>query len=271
MREMLEGSRQSSRVDWPDSLAAAFGTRAFAGEVRAVLAKARQLGMDPDDVTAAGEAAERPEWQAVGAFFDEYLDVLDAEQVLDYAELVHRSRILLADPAIVAQLRAEITAVFVDEYQDTDPAQVRLLQAIAGDGRDVVVVGDPDQSVYAFRGAEARGLLDFPDLFPTAAGRPAPDRRSRLLHAGSASALAGGQPQHRQPAESPADAAAGGVPGLSAAGGGVQASPAAGWRPSPVRRRAPRPSRSPSSCARPTCAMASNGHRWPCWSGRESG
>ena len=115
-------------------MAAAFGTRAFAGEVRAVLAKARQLGMDPDDVIAAGEAAERPEWQAVGAFFDEYLDVLDAEQVLDYAELVHRSRILLADPAIVAQLRAEIAAVFVDEYQDTDPAQVRLLQTIAGDG-----------------------------------------------------------------------------------------------------------------------------------------
>ena len=174
LREMLEGSRETTRVEWPESLAAAFGTRAFAGEVRAVLAKARQLGMDPDDVTAAGEAAERPEWQAVGAFFDEYLDVLDAEQVLDYAELVHRSRILLADPRIVAQLRAEIAAVFVDEYQDTDPAQVRLLQAVAGDGRDVVVVGDPDQSVYAFRGAEARGLLDFPDLFPTAAGRPAP-------------------------------------------------------------------------------------------------
>ena len=174
LREMLEGSSGTSRVDWPDSLGPAFGTRAFAGEVRAVLAKARQLGMDPDDITAAGEVADRPEWQAVGAFFDEYLDVLDAEQVLDYAELVHRSRILLADPQIVAQLRAEIAAVFVDEYQDTDPAQVRLLQTIAGSGRDVVVVGDPDQSVYGFRGAEARGLLDFPDLFPTAAGRPAP-------------------------------------------------------------------------------------------------
>jgi superfamily I DNA/RNA helicase/RecB family exonuclease len=174
LREMLEGSSGTDRVNWPDSLAAAFGTRAFAAEVRAVLAKARQLGMDPDDVTAAGEAALRPEWQAVGSFFDEYLDVLDAEQVLDYAELVHRSRILLADPEIARQLRSEIAAVFVDEYQDTDPAQVRLLQTIAGGGRDVVVVGDPDQSVYAFRGAEARGLLDFPDLFPTVDGRPAP-------------------------------------------------------------------------------------------------
>jgi superfamily I DNA/RNA helicase/RecB family exonuclease len=173
LREMLELSPETRRVRWPDTLGPAFGTRAFAAEVRSVLAKARQLGMDPDDVIAAGASAERPEWEAIGEFFDEYLDVLDAEQVLDYAELVHRSRILLADPRIAAQLRTEIGAVFVDEYQDTDPAQVRLLQIIAGGGRDVVVVGDPDQSVYAFRGAEARGLLDFPELFPTADGRPA--------------------------------------------------------------------------------------------------
>ena len=109
----------------------------------------------------ARRPADRSGW-ASGSFFDEYLDVLDAEGVLDYAELVHRCRILLAEPEIVATLRREIAAVFVDEYQDTDPAQVRLLQAIAGDGRDVVVVGDPDQSIYAFRGAEARGHSRLP-------------------------------------------------------------------------------------------------------------
>ena len=100
--------------------------------------------------------------------------MLDAEGVLDYAELVHRCRILLADPDVAATLRREIAEVFVDEYQDTDPAQVRLLQVIAGGGRNVVVVGDPDQSIYAFRGAEARGILDFPELFPhgRAARRP---------------------------------------------------------------------------------------------------
>ena len=138
----------------------------------------------------------------VGEFFDEYLDVLDAEQVLDYAELVHRSRILLAEPDAVAALRAEIAAVFVDEYQDTDPAQVRLLQAIAGDGRDVVVVGDPDQSVYGFRGAEARGLLDFPDPFRTVARDAGADRALWARREGSGRPC-GGQPQHRQPAGLP--------------------------------------------------------------------
>nr|WP_275588387.1 ATP-dependent DNA helicase [Microlunatus panaciterrae] len=174
VRETLEGGAEVGTTTWPESLQRAFPTRAFAAEVRAVLAKARQLGMDPEDLMAVGEAAERPEWVSVGAFFDEYLDVLDAEQVLDYAELVHRCRILMTDPEVVRTLRGEIDAVFVDEYQDTDPSQVSLLRAITGGGRDVVVVGDPDQSIYAFRGAEARGILDFPDRFRTAAGQPAP-------------------------------------------------------------------------------------------------
>jgi superfamily I DNA/RNA helicase/RecB family exonuclease len=130
--------------------------------------------MDPDDVVAAGHATGREEWVSVGVFFDEYLDVLDAEGVLDYAELVHRCRILLTRPEIVTTLRNEISCVFVDEYQDTDPSQVRLLQVIAGDGRDVIVVGDPDQSIYAFRGAEARGILDFPELFRTRDGERTP-------------------------------------------------------------------------------------------------
>jgi superfamily I DNA/RNA helicase/RecB family exonuclease len=174
VREILAGSPETGRADWPESLAAAFPTRGFAAEVRAVLAKARQLGMDPEDVIDAGEAAGRAEWVSVGQFFDEYLDVLDSERVMDYAELVHRCRILLTDPVIRDTLRAEIGTVFVDEYQDTDPSQVRLLQAIAGDGREVIAVGDPDQSIYAFRGAEARGILDFGEAFPTATGERAP-------------------------------------------------------------------------------------------------
>lgn len=174
VRETLQGSRETGRARWPESVRRAFPTRAFAAEIRVTLARARQLGMDPEDLSTAGQIADRPEWVAAGEFFDEYLDVMDAEGVLDYAELVHRTRILLADPDTVGTLRREISCVFVDEYQDTDPSQVALLQAIAGSGREVVVVGDPDQSIYGFRGAEARGILDFPDLFRTSAGERAP-------------------------------------------------------------------------------------------------
>ena len=64
--------------------------------------------------------------------------------------------------------------MFVDEYQDTDPGQVDLLRALAGDGADLVVVGDPHQSIYGFRGAEVRGILEFPDEFRRTDGSPAP-------------------------------------------------------------------------------------------------
>ncbi len=50
--------------------------------------------------------------------------------------------------------RKAYDVVLVDEYQDTDPAQEALLHALAGDGRELIVVGDPDQSIYAFRGAD---------------------------------------------------------------------------------------------------------------------
>src|SRR3712207_6990070 len=65
-----------------------------------------------------------------------------------------------------------------DEYQDTDPAQVELLQLLAGGGGDLVVVGDPDQAVYAFRGAEPRGVVEFPDRFR--------DRKSTRLNSSHA-------------------------------------------------------------------------------------
>ncbi len=165
LRELLAGSRRSGLVRWPPGLDAALRTRGFAAEVRAVLSRTRELGLESADLKAVGRAAGRAEWTAVGSFFDEYLDVLDAEGVIDYAELIHRAVLLAERDDVRRDLRRMFAAVFVDEYQDSDPAQVRLLQAIAGDGRDLVVTGDPDQSIYAFRGADVRGIMRFPQEF----------------------------------------------------------------------------------------------------------
>ncbi|MGH3383751.1 MAG: ATP-dependent helicase [Nocardioidaceae bacterium] len=174
IRDLLAGSRESGRVHWPASLDAALRTRGLAEEVRTVMSRARELTLDPGDLERIGAEAGRPEWTAVGEFFEEYLAVLGFQHHIDYSELVHQAVLLAEQPEVRAVLRQEFGAVFVDEYQDTDPAQVRLLRAIAGDGRDLVVVGDPDQSVYGFRGADARGILRFPQQFPTADGAPAP-------------------------------------------------------------------------------------------------
>ncbi|MGH3369610.1 MAG: ATP-dependent helicase, partial [Nocardioidaceae bacterium] len=171
IQQLLEGTRTTGM--WPESLARALGTRGFGREVQAVLARAREKGLDPVDLKAMGDASGAPELVAAARFMQQYQVILDDHAAIDYPELIYRAVLLAEQPAIRADLRARFSHVFVDEYQDTDPSQVRLLQALAGDGRDLVVVGDPDQSIYGFRGAEVRGILDFPKDFRHADGRPA--------------------------------------------------------------------------------------------------
>ncbi|TXC94613.1 ATP-dependent DNA helicase [Streptomyces sp. ISID311] len=189
VRELLEGQAELAgagrgRVRWPDELRACLTTRGFADEVRAVLARSRELGLGPDALGAFAARTGRPDWSAAAGFLAEYLDVLDAQGVLDYAELVHRAVLLAEHTDTAAQLAAAYDAVYVDEYQDTDAAQVRLLRALAGNhtasaapgspGRTLVAFGDPDQSIYAFRGADVNGILDFPETFRRGDGPPAP-------------------------------------------------------------------------------------------------
>ncbi|MEV7238273.1 ATP-dependent DNA helicase [Streptomyces sp. NPDC051020] len=188
VRDLLAGQLELEQegiahIRWPDELRACLTTRGFADEVRAVLARSRELGIGPDALAEFARRTGRPDWGAAAAFLAEYLDVLDAQGVLDYAELVHRAVLLAERPEVSAVLAGAYDAVFVDEYQDTDPAQVRLLHALAGNrgrapgaggGRDLIAFGDPDQSIYTFRGADVNGILDFPETFRRADGGPAP-------------------------------------------------------------------------------------------------
>ncbi|GAB3257672.1 ATP-dependent helicase [Nocardioides dilutus] len=169
LRELLQDHPESVR--WPDRLKAALGTRGFAREVHAVLSRAREKGLDGDELRRLGEEHDVPEFVAAGLFLEQYLTILDERAAVDYSDLIRRATI----EATVHrdELRAQFTHVFVDEYQDTDSGQVALLQALAGGGRDLVAVGDPHQSIYAFRGAVVRGILDFPTEFPRADGAAA--------------------------------------------------------------------------------------------------
>ncbi|MEU1013134.1 ATP-dependent DNA helicase [Streptomyces sp. NPDC005890] len=195
VRELLGGQPELERlglthVRWPDELRACLTTRGFADEVRAVLARSRELGLGPDALDAFARRIGRPDWRAAAAFLAEYLDTLDLQGVIDYAELVHRAVLIARRPETAARLAAQYDAVYVDEYQDTDPAQVRLLHALAGGGRTLVAFGDPDQSIYAFRGADVNGILDFPAGFPRADGRLAPVEVLRTSRRSGAALLA---------------------------------------------------------------------------------
>ncbi len=171
VREVLTGTDPRS---WPEDLAQAWSTRAFAAEIRSVLARTRQWGMDPEDLVTAGRIAGQPGWQRVGEFFGEYLDVLDAEQVMDYEELVMRTRIMLADPEIGETVRRQFRAIHVDEYAELDPAQTELLSDLVTPSTTLVAAGDPDQAIFGFRGSQSRGILDFAETFTTLDGTAAP-------------------------------------------------------------------------------------------------
>ncbi|MDX3579029.1 ATP-dependent DNA helicase [Streptomyces sp. FL07-04A] len=195
VRELLAGQLDLQRlglahVRWPDELRACLTTRGFADEVRAVLARSRELGLDPASLDAFAHRIGRPDWRAAAAFLAEYLDVLDLHGVIDYAELVHRAVLLAHRTEVAERLAASYDAVFVDEYQDTDPAQVRLLHALAGGGRTLVAFGDPDQSIYTFRGADVNGILEFPHAFSRPDGTPAPVEVLRTSRRSGAALLA---------------------------------------------------------------------------------
>ena len=224
IRELLRGAVADGTVDWPEDLVGALPTLGLANEVRAVLARARELGLEGGDLARVGARSGRPAWTAVGQLARQEQDVMVLENVMDYGELMLRAVVRAHEPEIAAALRAQYRAVYVDEFQDTDRLQVALLRALVGPSTTLVAVGDPDQSIYAFRGADVGGLLRFPEVFRTAADEPAPvvvlDRTRRFgprIRAAATAALGSRLPpglpadlvqRHRQPAcAAPADPA----------------------------------------------------------------
>ncbi|TMR11370.1 ATP-dependent helicase [Nonomuraea turkmeniaca] len=176
IRRLLHGELENGALDWPVSLREPLKTRGFAEELRDFLSRANERGLDAERLVELGRRHGRGDWVAAGRFAERYQDRfdLDPEETYDYAELIGAASALLARPDVRERERAAHDVVFVDEYQDTDPAQELLLAQLAGDGRDLVAVGDPDQSIYGFRGADVQGIMKFPERFRTRDGRDAP-------------------------------------------------------------------------------------------------
>ncbi|SIT38177.1 UvrD/REP helicase [Paraburkholderia piptadeniae] len=106
------------------------------------------------------------EWEAdLRALFAAYVDAKQKQSVLDYDDLLLYWSHMAAEPAIAADLSGRFDHVLVDEYQDTNRLQASILLALKPDGRGLTVVGDDAQSIYSFRGATVRNILDFPAHF----------------------------------------------------------------------------------------------------------
>ena len=174
IRELLRGAVSDGSIEWPDDLVGALPTLGLANEVRAVLSRARELGLEGSDLTRIGQRSNRAAWTAVGQLSRQEQDVMALENVMDYGELMLRAVIRAHEPEVMKQLQSTFRAVYVDEFQDTDRLQVALLRSLVGPATSIVAVGDPDQAIYGFRGADVGGLLRFPTTFRTGSDEPAP-------------------------------------------------------------------------------------------------
>jgi superfamily I DNA/RNA helicase len=165
IRELLGGHHQDGGGPWPEFLHQALTLRGFAASVRDLLARTTERGLGPGDLATLGRRHRRPEWTALGAFAAEYSRVLDLQagttrqgQPLDQAELMGVALGLLRVDETLAAEQGRIRRIFVDEYQDVDPAQARLIGTLAAGADELLVFGDPDQSIYGFRGSDPAAL-----------------------------------------------------------------------------------------------------------------
>ena len=121
-------------------------------------------GIDP----IALADADDPFHAAVGRCCLRYEAVLQERGALDLSRLQVKADALLQDDDIARSVGAGIRHLMVDEYQDTSHVQERILLRLAETHGNLAVVGDDDQSIYRFRGASVRNLLEFPERFPKA-------------------------------------------------------------------------------------------------------
>ena len=168
----------SRRGDWR------IADEPFCREVLSGLVKtARKVGTDPLapylDALATirlglipPETAEdlHPDAAGIAAAFPAYRDALHGAGRLDFDEQIYLAvQLLLGDPDLRAEVRAEARTLLVDEFQDLTPAHLLLIRLVAGPAADVFGVGDDDQVIYGYAGADPGFLIDYRAYFPGAA------------------------------------------------------------------------------------------------------
>lgn len=127
---------------------------------------------DPDAASDEAAATRNPFDRTIAEVYTEYQRRLRAANALDFDDLIGETvRVFTTHPEIAAYYRKRFRHVLIDEYQDTNHAQYVLISTLVGTGPDaseLSVVGDSDQSIYAFRGATIRNIEEFERDYPQA-------------------------------------------------------------------------------------------------------
>ena len=145
------------------------------GELLKLVERAKQELVSPvefrawADATMSVDDPELAAQQEAALIYGEYQERLLAEDRLDFDDTIYYGvQLLTQEPSVVARQSRRFAHLMVDEFQDTNFAQSRLLELLAGTDRNLCVVGDDDQSIYKFRGASVANLRRFHAVFPDA-------------------------------------------------------------------------------------------------------
>ncbi len=206
--ELLAGDIEDgpdATTAWPAELRAALGTAGFAAELRELLTRCAERGVDPQRLQRLGRLCGRPEWAAAGQFASRYEQVMllraavgtaapqATTPAVGAAELVGAALEAFAvDPELLAAERARIGVLLVDDAQQLDPQAALLVRVLAAGADMTLLAGDPSQAVFGFRGAEPAALLGdgTPSVTLTTSHRCAPAVARAV--SGIAGRLAGG-------------------------------------------------------------------------------
>ena len=132
--------------------------------MRQLVSRAKNAGLSPEQAATAAQSVREHEAAALYARYQKRLSTFNA---VDFDDLIRLPvQLLESDPDCVAAWRERIGYLLVDECQDTNDAQYRMLRAIAGPRGDFTCVGDDDQSIYAWRGANPDNLLQLANDYP---------------------------------------------------------------------------------------------------------
>ncbi len=146
------------------------GPRTLPLDVTAEIEWASARLVEPQDYPAAAVAADRDpplEPDVMAELFARYRETKKRRRVVDFDDLLRlATRDLRADPVYATARRWRFRHIYVDEFQDVNPLQHALLSAWLGSESTLCVVGDPNQAIYTWNGADARYLVDFERFFP---------------------------------------------------------------------------------------------------------
>jgi ATP-dependent DNA helicase Rep len=127
---------------------------------------AKNAFVDPEAYAKLVADSEDPYDELTAAIYPQYVEALASLQAYDFDDLVCEPvHLWRRRPDVLERWKMRFRFVIVDEYQDTNVAQLELLRALAKDHRNLCVVGDDDQAIYAWRGADVRNILDFEKHF----------------------------------------------------------------------------------------------------------